>query len=114
VSKSTDSIGIAYSYSYLLLQAGPVEHGVFFFSDAIVPALVIILVDASDQAVVIDLDEHENMAPEVFATSLHGHIAIWSNNVVATSANPDLFQHCSFRCWNDVLACQFRRSSWWP
>ena len=79
------------------------QHHVLVPSYAVLPDPIIILLNFCDLSIVIDINHHADMAHKALAIRLHYELAIGTDDVVGTSALPDLLKDCSVACGVDVL-----------
>jgi hypothetical protein len=86
-----------------VFHARPFHDGIVILMNTVLPDLGVILIDRGDLAFSIDIDNHADVAFEVFAMSFDDHLASWSHNIVGASTNPYLLYNATGGCWMNRL-----------
>lgn len=85
------------------LQARPLHDGILLLCDAIIPALVVVLINLLDQAIGINLHDHAHMAYEVLPACFDRDFTVRPHDVVRLSTMPDLLQNTAQGGWMNGL-----------
>jgi hypothetical protein len=75
--------------------------------NTVLPDLGVVLVDGSDLALRIDINDHADMTLEFLAVSFDDDLARWSHNVIRASTNPYLLNYTTCGCWMDCLRYRY-------